>query len=144
MRQVSKLAGSLQINFKTRNHRKVAHSYLEKMAPSAIESLDPVCDAFVDPDNLRTTFSLAMSAMYKQEVPLYGDLIRIVQEVNENTLRRSVDPKIVAIRNGDVASERLHVERHGAIRLGTPYELQTVRRIFAIMALSPVGYYDLS
>lgn len=117
---------------------------LEKMAPSATESFRPVCNAFVDPDDLRTAFSLAMSAMYKREVPLYGDLVRIVREVNEETIRRSMDPKIVAIRNGNVASERLHVERHGAIRLGTPYELQNVRRIFAIIGLSPVGYYDLS
>lgn len=31
-----------------------------------------------------------------------------------------------------------------AIRLGTPYELATVRRIFNIIGLHPVGYYDLS
>jgi uncharacterized glyoxalase superfamily metalloenzyme YdcJ len=72
-----------------------------------------------------------MSAMYKQEVPLYSELIRIVQGVNDETLRRSADPKIVAMRNGDVASERLHLERHGAIRVRTPHELQTVGRIFA-------------
>lgn len=106
----------------------------------------PVPDqhGFVDPDDLLTTFSLALSAMYKREVPLYGDLIKIVQSVNEETLRNSQDPKVAALRNGDVASERLDIERHGAIRLGTPHELQTVRRIFAVIGLHPVGYYDLT
>ncbi|KAK0661462.1 Uncharacterized protein DIS24_g2518 [Lasiodiplodia hormozganensis] len=87
---------------------------------------------FVNADNLRTKFALAMSAMYREEVPLYGDLVNIVRNVNE-----SVDP----IR---ASSGRLMLERHGAIRLGTPKELQTVRRIFAILGMHPFGYYDLS
>lgn len=40
--------------------------------------------------------------------------------------------------------ERLTLERHGAIRLGTPQELHTVRRLFALMGMHPVGYYDLA
>ncbi|VFS86796.1 Uncharacterized protein conserved in bacteria [Kluyvera cryocrescens] len=39
---------------------------------------------------------------------------------------------------------RLNVERHGAIRVGTAEELATLCRIFAIMGMQPVGYYDLS
>ena len=35
-------------------------------------------------------------------------------------------------------------ERHGAIRLGTAAELATMRRVFAVMGMEPVGYYDLS
>ncbi|KAL1597292.1 hypothetical protein SLS60_008876 [Paraconiothyrium brasiliense] len=114
------------------------------MAPSAIDIRSPFQQEFVDPNDLRMTFSLAMSAMYKKEVPLYGDLIKIVQSVNDETLKKSTDPKITAMRNGDLASERLEFERHGAIRLGTPHELQTVRRIFAVIGMYPVGYYDLS
>lgn len=87
-----------------------------------------------DKDELRTTFSLAMSAMYKAEVPLYGDLVRIVQNVNQT----------VAQKADVIVAERLDLERHGAIRLGKPAELQTVRRIFALIGLHPVGYYDLS
>ncbi|EXJ83393.1 hypothetical protein A1O1_07015 [Capronia coronata CBS 617.96] len=89
--------------------------------------------SFVDKDDLRTTFALAMSAMYKAEVPLYGDLVRIVQEVNQ--ARSSKDLPV---------EERLDLERHGAIRLGTPHELRTVRRVFAQIGLHPVDYYDLS
>src|SRR5207244_1657147 len=40
--------------------------------------------------------------------------------------------------------DRLEVERHGAIRLGTPQELSMMRRVFAVMGMQPVGYYDLS
>ena len=36
------------------------------------------------------------------------------------------------------------MERHGAIRVGTAEELATLRRMFAIMGMYPVSYYDLS
>ncbi|CAO2658858.1 Nn.00g065810.m01.CDS01 [Neocucurbitaria sp. VM-36] len=117
------------------------------MAPSAMESHHASYvsqDDYVDTDELRTTFALAMSAMYKREVPLYGNLIRIVRTINEEALEQSSNPRITALRYGDVAAERLDLERHGAIRLGTPYELKTVRRIFEVIGMSPVGYYDLS
>ncbi|KAF4943360.1 hypothetical protein FSARC_14936 [Fusarium sarcochroum] len=100
---------------------------------------------FVDADELRTEFAGAMSAMYREEVPLYGDLINIVRDVNAATLRKqegsNPSSTSAAIRT---SSERLTLERHGAIRLGTPYELQTVRRIFTVLGMHPVGYYDLS
>ncbi|MCP5853750.1 DUF1338 family protein, partial [Klebsiella pneumoniae] len=35
-------------------------------------------------------------------------------------------------------------ERHGAIRVGTAQELATIARLFAVMGMQPVGYYDLS
>lgn len=87
---------------------------------------------WVDKDELRITFALAMSAMYKSEVPLYGDLVRIVKAVNQ------------ACKTDVPLEERLDLERHGAIRLGTPYELRIIRRVFALIGLHPVDYYDLS
>ncbi|KAI5458743.1 hypothetical protein BGZ63DRAFT_51889 [Mariannaea sp. PMI_226] len=113
------------------------------MAPSAIEPVPPG-RSWVDRDDLRTSFTLAMSAMYKSEVPLYGDLVRIVDNVNKSTFGNVLDPKVLAMRFGDVSSTRLDIERHGAIRLGTAHELRTIRRIFALIGLYPVGYYDLS
>ncbi|KAG8675072.1 hypothetical protein FPOAC2_01115 [Fusarium poae] len=94
---------------------------------------------FASPEEVRTTFTLAMSTMYRNEVPLYGDLIRIVDDVNEGIL--SEQPGSTKER---LLSQRLDVERHGAIRLGTPYELRTVARLFSILGLKAVGYYDLS
>ncbi|KAJ4387548.1 hypothetical protein N0V93_008143 [Gnomoniopsis smithogilvyi] len=110
---------------------------------------------YVDADSLRTTFALAMSAMYSTEVPLYSDLIRIVQNVNRQVLAQassssssSSSPSSSSSSPGEApvhdSVERLTLERHGAIRLGTPQELHTVRRIFALMGMHPVGYYDLT
>src|SRR3990167_10605879 len=45
-------------------------------------------------------------------------------------------------RTGEI--ERLDMERHGAIRVGTPEELATIARLFAVMGMQPVGYYDLT
>ncbi|KAK2608627.1 hypothetical protein QQS21_002856 [Conoideocrella luteorostrata] len=99
-----------------------------------------------DPNALRTSFILAMSNMYKSEVPLYGTLVDIVSDVNKATLQSSLDPNILSMRYGDAVgpSSRIDIERHGAIRLGTPHELRTIRRIFNIIGLHPVGYYDLA
>jgi uncharacterized glyoxalase superfamily metalloenzyme YdcJ len=40
--------------------------------------------------------------------------------------------------------QRLDMERHGAIRVGTATELATLARLFAVMGMQPVGYYDLT
>lgn len=47
---------------------------------------------FEDPDVIRTRFSKAMSEMYRSEVPLYGDLIQLVHDVNTEALR--TDPSL--------------------------------------------------
>ena len=89
---------------------------------------------------IRTRFSRAMSAMYRAEVPQYGTLVELVGQVNAQVLAR--EPGLLP--GGDEERARLDVERHGAIRLGTAQELHTMRRIFAVMGMEPVGYYDLS
>lgn len=98
--------------------------------------------AFVSPDLLRSRFSRAMSDMYKQEVPLYGDLLALVGEVNRATLDAQPALARSLQRTGEI--ERLDMERHGAIRLGTAHELATMRRLFAVLGMHPVGYYDLT
>lgn len=97
---------------------------------------------FIDPDDIRTRFSRAMSDMYRAEVPQYGTLLALVDRVNRETLAR--DPALAARleRTGDYA--RLSEERHGAIRLGTAQELALIARAFAIMNMVAVGYYDLA
>lgn len=100
-------------------------------------ALQPV---FVSSDEIRSTFAAAMSNMYRREVPLYGALLDLVGKVNERALL--ANPELFSSGQGDKA--RLDVERHGAIRLGTAQELATIHRIFQVMGMSPVGYYDLS
>ncbi|RWR03652.1 hypothetical protein ED28_01305 [[Pantoea] beijingensis] len=97
---------------------------------------------WVHADDIRERFSQAMSTMYQQEVPQYGVLLSLVAEVNQQILES--DPLLATRLNqaGDLA--RLSVERHGAIRVGTAEELSTLRQLFAIMGMHPVGYYDLS
>lgn len=41
---------------------------------------------FIPSDTLRTEFSAALSDMYRAEVPLYGDLVELVAEVNKGVL----------------------------------------------------------
>ncbi len=93
-------------------------------------------------DDIRSDFSLAMSAMYRDEVPAYGTLMSLVAKVNNATLVANQHLK-ERLEATDTL-ERISEERHGAIRLGTPQELHMMRRVFAAMGMYPVGYYDLS
>ena len=93
-------------------------------------------------DEIRTRFARAMSDMYRQEVPQYGALTELVARVNARVLQD--DPALKARLEATGSLARLDVERHGAIRLGTAAELATMRRLFAVMGMVPVGYYDLS
>ncbi|WP_404364351.1 VOC family protein [Marinobacter sp.] len=97
---------------------------------------------YVSADEIRAQFSSAMSAMYQSEVPQYGSLLELVEAVNRETLEENPDLRRQMEAAGEI--ERLNVERHGAIRVGTPDELAMLRRLFAVMGMYPVGYYDLS
>jgi len=97
---------------------------------------------FVSSDEIRSLFAQAMSDMYRTEVPLYGDLMELVAKVNADTLAANPALADQLTRNNELA--RLDQERHGAIRVGSADELSTLRRLFAVMGMQPVGYYDLS
>ncbi|MFY2735993.1 VOC family protein [Pseudocitrobacter sp. RIT415] len=93
-------------------------------------------------DEIREDFSQAMSAMYQQEVPQYGTLLELVADVNLAVLENNTRLHEQMVNADELA--RLNVERHGAIRVGTAEELSMLRRMFAIMGMYPVSYYDLS
>ncbi|MHA6140363.1 2-oxoadipate dioxygenase/decarboxylase HglS [Pseudomonas mohnii] len=97
---------------------------------------------FVSPDLIRQRFSKAMSDMYREEVPLYGALMELVEQTNRHVL--DSDPQVARQLNSTGEIERLDLERHGAIRVGTAAELATLARLFAVMGMQPVGYYDLT
>jgi len=80
--------------------------------------------------------------MYKAEVLQYSTLLSIVADVNENMLIRHDELRTVLSRTNDL--DRLTQEYHGAIRLGTAQELATMRRMFRVLGMLPVDYYDLS
>ena len=98
--------------------------------------------SFVSPDVIRRLFAQAMSRMYRTEVPLYGTLVELVERINAQVLAH--DPTLAAQLQRNDERARLDEERHGAIRVGTAQELATLRRLFAVMGMYPVGYYDLS
>ncbi|WAT02545.1 VOC family protein [Rouxiella chamberiensis] len=99
-------------------------------------------NVLISPDEIRDRFSKAMSQMYQQEVPQYGTLLQIVKETNAAYLNRHPNTFTADLEVSE--RNRLDVERHGAIRLGTAAELATMKDLFAVMGMSPVGYYDLS
>jgi uncharacterized glyoxalase superfamily metalloenzyme YdcJ len=98
--------------------------------------------AHVSPDEIRKGFSKAMSDMYRDEVPLYGALLELVAQTNAHVLESDQGLAGHLHRTGEI--QRLGMERHGAIRLGTTAELATISRLFAVMGMQPVGYYDLT
>ncbi len=95
-------------------------------------------DDRVEPAILRREFSRRLSTLYADEVPLYGQLVATVREVNR---------EVVAARPGlgwgagDV--ERLSEERHGAIRVGREDEMRLMADFFAVLGMRPVIVYDL-
>ncbi|MCB8889283.1 2-oxoadipate dioxygenase/decarboxylase HglS [Vreelandella malpeensis] len=97
---------------------------------------------YLSTDDVRDRFSKAMSAMYQEEVPQYTTLLDLVAEVNRETL--AAQPELARRLEAQSELSRLSVERHGAIRVGTAEELAMLRRLFAVMGMYPVGYYDLS
>jgi uncharacterized glyoxalase superfamily metalloenzyme YdcJ len=98
-------------------------------------------EALVSADFIRTLFSVALSDMYQSEAPQYKALTELVAAVNQRALAEN--PELANKLVGD-ERDRLADARHGAIRVGTAKELSTLRRLFAVMGMTPVGYYDLS
>ena len=94
---------------------------------------------YLDTDEIRDRFSKAMSDMYQLEVPQYGTLLKLVDTVNRETL--DADPALMARLRDQHELARLRIECHGAIRVGTARELATLRRLFAVMGMFPVGKY---
>ena len=97
---------------------------------------------FADRDQIRARFSRAMSDMYKAEVPLYGTLMELVAQINDDVLAGDAQVAQSLKQTGEI--QRLDMERHGAIRVGTAAELATLSRLFSVMGMQPVGYYDLT
>ncbi len=94
---------------------------------------------FISPHLIRAKFSQAMSDMYQREVPLYGHLLKVVAKVNQSYI--NAHPEIASTL-GDLS--RISCEKHGAIRLGTASEMHNMARLFAVMDMYPVGYYNLT
>ena len=69
---------------------------------------------FVSPDSIRAQFSAAMSLMYKQEVPLYGTLLELVSEINQQVMAQQ--PKVAEALRWTGEIERLPLALEGVIK----------------------------
>ncbi len=101
---------------------------------------DPIVPAsrWWEPWELRAEFAHRLSELYGREVPAYSTLLAVSREINAEVLEsRGAD----AERLG--ALGRVSTERHGAVRVGTPWEMNQLGRLFAAMGMHPVGFYDL-
>jgi uncharacterized glyoxalase superfamily metalloenzyme YdcJ len=101
-----------------------------------------MAERFLHADEIRARFSRSMSAMYQNEVPAYGTLLSLVADVNKKVLDKNPDLKNRLSKTDNLL--RINEERHGAIRIGTASELKVIARIFRVMGMYPVGYYDLT
>jgi uncharacterized glyoxalase superfamily metalloenzyme YdcJ len=112
---------------------------------SAIKAADVVLESKEAAEEIavsttrRARFAQAMADMYGKEVPQYPELVELVADVNAAHLKKHPE---LAAEVGDLG--RLVQERHGAIRLGRPDELATMARLFKVMGMEPVDYYDLT
>lgn len=97
---------------------------------------------FLSADEIRGQFAAAMAHMYAQEVPAYAELLALVHDVNARVMDAHPQVRTGLALNGEAAD--LDVVQHGAVRVGTPGELSGLRRLFAVMGMHPVGYYDLA
>ncbi|BBM87678.1 2-oxoadipate dioxygenase/decarboxylase family protein [Candidatus Uabimicrobium amorphum] len=88
---------------------------------------------------IRAQFCKYLSDLYAKEVPLYNKLASMVRQINKEVIVKH--PELgLNIRDVDVIS----AERHGAIRLGKPQELHMMAKVFRVMAMFPVDFYDLT
>ncbi len=94
--------------------------------------------AAVTTTELRRRFAKRLSHLYGVEVPAYRTLLEVSQEVNQRVLHRDGAD---AERLGSIG--RVTAERHGAIRVGSPRELEEVSRVFGALGMFPCGFYDL-
>lgn len=83
---------------------------------------------------LRARFALSLARMYGQEVPAYDILVEETRAVNAGVTGH--DESLGSL-------DRISAERHGAIRVGSAQELAWVARLFALLGMHAVGFYDL-
>ncbi len=94
---------------------------------------------------LRAQFAAGLSAMYAGEVPAYGTLVEVSEQVNADYVARdrAAERSPASGWYSHESLARITAERHGAIRVGSPAELAAVADLFAAFGMLPVGYYDL-
>ena len=85
---------------------------------------------------VRKLVARGFAEMYGRELPEYNRFTVPVRASNLEQLDRRPDPR--------VNRETLMEEKHGAIRVPGAEEMRVVTRIFAVMGMVPVEFYDMT
>ncbi|PSR74515.1 hypothetical protein BD289DRAFT_487382 [Coniella lustricola] len=85
--------------------------------------------SLVSPTQLRLRFAQALTRMYRQEVPQYAVLEKLVDQVNAQHKSTLSLPEI---------------PRHGAVRLASLEEMRIMSRFLGVMDMKSVGHYNLA
>ena len=91
---------------------------------------------FLSTAEIRKLVARGFSEMYGAELPEYNRFTAPVRASNLEGLERHPDPH--------VNRETLMEEKHGAIRMPGAAEMRVVTRIFAVMGMKPVEFYDMT
>lgn len=84
-----------------------------------------------------------LSRMFGREVPLY-DKSLLCNSVCNRAVCDVLSLRHVGFSISDEQLERTSGERHGAIRIGRPDEYRWVGRFFALFAMEPHNFYDMT
>ncbi len=82
-----------------------------------------------EPSQIRDRLVQKMLGRFRAALPLYKDMMDVADTINRQA--------------GDDVAESLGRVMHAAIRCASTEELRTVARLFRLMGLEPVNYYDL-
>ncbi len=91
----------------------------------------------IETSTFRKMLATELSEMYSKEIPEYKQFTEIVKASNLAFLEKNHPFKFYN-------KERVLEEKHGAIRVSTPEEMRLFARIFKLMGMYPVEFYDLT
>ena len=91
---------------------------------------------FLPAFEIRKLVARGFSAMYGAELPEYNSFTLPVRASNLEQLERHPEPLI--------NRETLMEEKHGAIRVPGALEMRVVTRIFSVLGMLPVEFYDMT
>lgn len=100
-------------------------------------------DKYADQRQMQHRLFSMLSDMFGDEVPLY-DKSLLVNSVCNHTVCDLLSQIHIGFNLTSDQIEKTSGERHGAIRIGKPSEYRWISRLFAVFAMEPHNYYDMT
>lgn len=98
---------------------------------------------FADQRQMQHRLFSKLSSMFGHEVPLY-DKSLLVNSICNRTVCDLLGQLYLGFNMTDKQIEKTSGERHGAIRIGKPSEYRWISRLFAVFAMEPHNFYDMT